>query len=413
MGAFYFAMKDLRILFRDKSALVMLFITPIFIITIASFALSGLFNPSSNTITIPVAILDKGEMGQRFLEELEKIDDIIIEKEYEKNGHWVPLTEEQARTLVKKRKAAIIIPADFSQKIDHRLAASVLVLKDPSDRIMAQVVENISYRMVDKFNISMVSLSVASDTIMDVVDKAQRKQGIHLDPRPALYQAGKNIDELMDHPPITVVTENVLQRITRKVTPFESNVPGYAVMFVLLGVSSAAGALLTEKEEGTIKRLLSMPISKGTILGGKAIGSFLQAALQTTLLFTVGHFVFGMWLGSDIVALICLILITCYAATGLGMLLASICKTRAQVSGQGLLLILSMSALGGSWWPLYITPEWMQKIAHITVTAWAMDGFNGLLIYGYTFSGILDSLLVLSVMGTVFLAIAFKRFQLE
>jgi ABC-2 type transport system permease protein len=413
MLAWYFALKDLRITLRDKSGLIFLFITPIFVITIASFALSGLFNSTSDSFTIPVVQLDRGEMGVQFVEELAKIKEIHMETEYEDQGRMLPMTESQARALLKKRKAAIIIPRDFTDQIQQRRPAEVIVLQDPGDRLLPNVVANISQRIIDKFNMTNISINVTVDTVDDVVKRAKNRDGVHLDPRPSLNQAGAVIDHLVDNLPIKVDAHEVGQQAERKVTPFESNVPGYAVMFVLFGTTFAAGSLLTEKEEGTIKRLMAMPISKSVILYGKMISNFLQAFVQTIVLFAVGHLVFQMWLGKDLLALLILIIVTCFAATGLGMLLASCCKTRAQVSGVGLLIVLSMSALGGSWWPLYITPEWMQKMAHITLTAWAMDGFNSLLIYGETGKELILPLLVLTGMGILFLAIALKRFRLE
>jgi ABC-2 type transport system permease protein len=413
MLAWYFALKDLRITLRDRSGLIFLFITPIFVITIASFALSGLFNSKSDTFIIPIVQLDRTEMGVKFIEELSKISEIHMETEFEDQGRMVPMTEEQARKILKRRKVAIIIPSDFTAKIHQQRPAEVIVLKDPGDRLLPNVVENISQRIIDKFDMSNISINVTVDAVNDVVKRAKDRNSVYLDPRPSLDQAGVVIDTLVEDLPIKVVSQEIGKQMERKVTPFESNVPGYAVMFVLFGTTFAAGSLLTEKEEGTIKRLISMPISKGVILGGKTISNFLQAFMQTVVLFTVGHLVFQMWLGKSVLTLLILIVVTCFAATGLGMLLASFCETRLQVSGKGLLVVLSMSALGGSWWPLYITPEWMQKLAHVTLTAWAMDGFNGLLIYGETLSGIIVPLFVLTGMGILFLAIALKRFKLE
>lgn len=70
-----------------------------------------------------------------------------------------------------------------------------------------------------------------------------------------------------------------------------------------------------------------------------------------------------------------------------------------------------MSALGGSWWPLYIEPEWMQNLAHITITAWAMGGFNDLLVYNKEFSSVLIPSAALIGMGILFLTISIQKFR--
>lgn len=252
----------------------------------------------------------------------------------------------------------------------------------------------------------------ASQETLQVIQKDVQLQGKSIDPRPALKRAAEVASALVNDPPATVTLKDV-GGAQRKITPFEANVPGYAVMFILFGTTGAAGSLLQEKEEGTIRRLLSMPVSRASILGGKMTAGFLQALAQAIILFAVGHLVFGMWLGKDLPALALVILSTCVAATGLGMLLAALCRTRSQVTGISVLIVLAMSALGGSWWPLYIVPDWMQKVAHITLTAWAMDGFNALLTYGGNLSDVIIPVTVLLGMGAVFFTIALSRFKLE
>jgi ABC-2 type transport system permease protein len=58
------------------------------------------------------------------------------------------------------------------------------------------------------------------------------------------------------------------------------------------------------------------------------------------------------------------------------MLLASICQTRAQLGAISTLLILMMSAVGGSMFPRFLMPEAMQKAGLFTINAWAIDGFT-------------------------------------
>ena len=66
-----------------------------------------------------------------------------------------------------------------------------------------------------------------------------------------------------------------------------------------------------------------------------------------------------------------------------------------------------MSAAGGSWFPLFVTPEWFQTLGHFTLNAWAMDGFHGLFLYDRGLSGILTELGVLAgiALGTSGLAV--------
>ena len=74
-----------------------------------------------------------------------------------------------------------------------------------------------------------------------------------------------------------------------------------------------------------------------------------------------------------------------------------------------------MSAMGGSWFPLAIVPEWFRTIGHFTLNAWAMDGYQGLFWYGKDLSGISVPILVLLGIAVVTGAFAWwgwkRRFE--
>ncbi|MBC7326380.1 MAG: ABC transporter permease [Moorella sp. (in: Bacteria)] len=405
------ALNDLKIFSRDIPSIIYLFITPIIVIAIASFALSGLWNASTAVFRIPVVQLDSGEMAEEFMSHLRQVKALKLETSYIENGRRYPMDEVRARRMIKERKAAIIIPRDFTSRIRQGQLATIIVLQDPADRVVPSVVADISRSIISRFATMSTSIQASQEAVR-IIQRDIQLQGGGIDPRPALRRTADVADAMVKDPPVTVTIKEAGSG-QRKVTPFEANVPGYAVMFILFGTTGAAGSLLQEKEEGTIRRLLTMPVSRASILGGKMTASFLQALTQAVILFAVGHLVFGMWLGRDLLALALVILATCVAATGLGMLLAAFCRTRSQVTGISVLIVLAMSSLGGSWWPLYIVPEWMQRMAHITLTAWAMDGFNALLTYGGDVSNVITPVTVLLGMGIIFFAIALSRFKLE
>ena len=67
---------------------------------------------------------------------------------------------------------------------------------------------------------------------------------------------------------------------------------------------------------------------------------------------------------------------TAVAVAAFGLLLASICRTRAQLGALSTLIILIMSSIGGSMFPRYFMSEAMQKAGLFTINAWAIDGFT-------------------------------------
>lgn len=403
-------MKDIRIFLRDIPGLIYLILTPIIVIAIASFALSGIFaDDEVERFSIPLVVEDKGELTNQLVDVLQETSVLKIIKTT-KDGKQI--TRQEAEKLVPDYKAAIVIPDGFSDNVAQGELAELIVMSDPADRVIPGVVHDILSQYTAKLSMQSVTNEVAIEALMNITELSKAVHGVELDPTKEIQSVQEKSEYYVENPPIQVVTNVVKGNDeARETTPFESNVPGYAVMFVLLGTTAAASSLLDERERGTLGKLQTLPITRMSILSGKMLANFMTALFQMFVLFTVGHFVFQMWLGPSILGLILLIVATAFAATGLAMLIASVCKTRAQASGISLLIVLSMSALGGSWWPLYIVPDWLQTVAHVTLTAWAMSGFNNLLVYGQGFTSILTSITVLFSMGISFLILSVRFFR--
>ncbi len=102
-----------------------------------------------------------------------------------------------------------------------------------------------------------------------------------------------------------------------------------------------------------------------------------------------------------------------FAATGLGIVLVSIVKTRRQLNAILPLVVILSSAIGGAWWPLFLEPTWMQQIAKIGITAWAMEGLNGVMFLGKDFLQVVPDILGLLAYGIICFVIATRLFHFE
>jgi ABC-2 type transport system permease protein len=183
------------------------------------------------------------------------------------------------------------------------------------------------------------------------------------------------------------------------------------LLFTTIQIGSVS--LLKEQESGTLRRLVTAPISRAEIIGGKIASTFFRGFVQLTVLIIFGHVAFDLNLGSDIVALLILISAITLAATGLGMLVAVLVNTKDQADSVSSLLVLTMSSIGGSWWPLSLEPPFMQDLAHFTITAWGMDGFYALLYFDQGLGGIWKELEMLLLITLIFFGIAIHRFRFE
>ena len=148
------------------------------------------------------------------------------------------------------------------------------------------------------------------------------------------------------------------------------------VMFLLFSASAAGGTLLDEAESGALDRVLSSRVSMTTLLLGKLIYSALQLMTQLTIMFLWAAAVFHLDLFHHLGGFFAMTVATSLSVAAFGMLLASISHTRAQQAATGTLLILTMSAVGGSMFPKFLMPPLMLKFGLLTFNSWAIEGYT-------------------------------------
>ena len=406
----YIAKKDLLENFKDKGTVILLLVVPLLLITVIGFAFGSLFGSGSSQITITVAMSnqDTGSIGISIINAL-KIDTNQLKIMVNEYRDAQQVTEQVANNS--NVNAGIVIPAGTSDKViasvkngtmPHNLIQFYALPSNNDPR--ATIVQNIVS--------GTVSSQLAGISAVGQVNAVCNSQGNHCAQNTINTQTiVSNVGQVS-----AVGGQSAIQTLTAgtavKINNFDQIVPGYAVFFALFGINAAAGTILDEKEEGTFRRLLIAPIQKYALLGGKLLGQFILTLVQLLLLIGIGYFVFHLDINSW-PAVILLLVCTSFAATGLGILLVSVVKTRRQLNPIVTLVVLVTSAIGGAWWPLFLEPKWMQSIAKIGLTAWAMEGFNGIMLSGKDFTQVLPDILGLLVYGCICFIIGMRLFRFE
>lgn len=165
---------------------------------------------------------------------------------------------------------------------------------------------------------------------------------------------------------------------------FSQTVPGTMVMFTMLVLlTSGAIMLVVEREQGLLRRLASAPISRGSIVLGKWTGRMALAIVQIAFGMIMGAVVFKMDWGQSLPMVSLVLFGWASLAASLAIVLGSVARTAGQSIGIGVLSTMVMAALGGCWWPIEITPAWMQRLAMVFPTGWTMDAIHKLVNFGY------------------------------
>lgn len=195
---------------------------------------------------------------------------------------------------------------------------------------------------------------------------------------------------------------------------FEQAIPGILVMFTLLVLLTSGGTMLVlERKQGLLRRLASAPISRTEVVAGKWAGRMVLAAIQIGVALVIGTFLFSMDWGPDI-GMIALILVAwggfCASA---GLWLGTIAQTEGQAAGLGVLTANAMAALGGCWWPIEVTPGWMQAIQNFLPTGWTMDALHKLISFQAGAASAIPQAVILAIAALVAGYLAVRRFEYQ
>jgi ABC-type multidrug transport system permease subunit len=203
--------------------------------------------------------------------------------------------------------------------------------------------------------------------------------------------------------------------LKRGASRYQLLVPSYLVMFAFFLVLTVGWLFVAERRQGTMKRLVVAPLTKGQILVGKMLPCLFLSLFQGFFLFGAGKLIFDMDWGAEPTWLLAVVPATSFAAIGLAMLVASLARTETQVAIYGTLLVLILAILSGC---LMGDPglwdERMQVISRFTPHAWALDAYKQLLTNPKPeLKIVLQGCLVLAGFGAGFLALAWWYLKLD
>ena len=196
------------------------------------------------------------------------------------------------------------------------------------------------------------------------------------------------------------------------INTFDQNVPGFSVTFLMLGMLLGVSlGLLDEREWGTFDRVRALPVPARNVLIGKLLSRFVVGTAQMIMLFAVGYVLFRVSLGPQPWALLLPIAGIVFAGTAFGLIIAGLARSRDAVLPLGAIVIVSMAAIGGCWWPIDLEPRWMRTIALAFPTTWAMEAFNDLMIRARGVEAAFRPTAVLVGYGLAYLVIGLSLFR--
>lgn len=386
--------KDLKIFFTDKRAIILSLLLPIGLITLFALAFGGVGADDEEEGT-PIAVLyadeDQTTSSKNIITELDAIPGIVC----------IATDTQSAKNQIKSgdQIANIIIHKGYEDALNNGTDIPIELQYDQSRAMEISILQNL---LVSKIS------SVKGEKDADKgVDRIMQNMFSNL---PAQTQ-----DSIRNNLKSGLNKENEQEQLitmTSVVGEEESNwgliqaVAGTAIMMLLFSVRSIGSGMLEEKENGVLKKLLQSPITPFEILFGKMLTAVIVAIFQLSVMFVFSWLAFGLDIFMNLPALIIMILTTAIACSAFGVLLASIVRSKKQADSLSTIIILFMSAIGGSMIPLYIMPAFMQDAAVISVNYWSIQGFYDIFWRETGVAGVTQNAIVLIAITAGVLAIS-------
>lgn len=406
------AWKDLQVLLKDRGMLAVIMLLPLVFGSLISTGYTSLQNKNKDGgtgITLKVYLVneDDGQYGPQVVQALQGMPMLEMENLPGINGR-IQADEAVAEG---KKIAAIIIPADFSQKVDRHESTNVDVLVDPNQKQFASIVTGLVNFAIapailqGEIQFGIRSLLAGSDALKNA--SPDQLAGIEAQSLGAMMT---QLQVMMQNPVITVNTKSLTNEAPKQIDFFGLFMPGFTVMFAFFLISAVGEYYFKEKDEGTFRRLLAAPIEKGSIIAGKILAFSIIVIMQVVLLFGVAAGVFGMGLGKSLLGLLLVTLALSLNVTSLGLMVAALSRSGKQADSIGIVLGFVLAGLGGclqfGLTPLYRQDNIFAKISQFTPHAHALSGFYKIMSEGSGLAGVLPDVGILLGMAVLFFLIA-------
>jgi len=394
---FAIAWKDAIIRFASSSELIFFIILPV----IFTFLLAG-GTPSGNEDNrIRLLVVDEAQtpISQQMLAELKNSTAVRSEV--------VSRDEAQKQFDDRRASAVFIIPAGIDIASLQNASAEVELLQQPNN-INATIAERAVLTAIRR-------VSSAVSAAQNAVSVREAKQPFVNEAEKQAYfeNSLKLAQTFQEDAPERVTVVEALTKDQVEYDPRANSSAGQLITWVFIPLFGISALFAFERQQGTLRRLLTTPSRKATFLLGTISGQVVMALIQMSLLVGFGILVMKLNWGREPLALFVLLLCSALAAAAFGTTMGTFVKTEGQASGLSTMFGMVFALMGGCWYPLELFPPAVQTVVKILPTTWAMQGMLDLGLRGGGLIDILPEAGVLLGFAVIFFSVGVMRFRYE
>lgn len=380
----WIAHKDLLDFSRNRLALVMIVVMPLFMMGMVGF----IFPSSSGMSHVPVALvnLDVAEgntsLSTQFVAQLQALNN--------KTGMMDLSTAASADDLKSniqngQQTAGIIIGSNFTSNLKSGKQADVTLVIDQSNPQITDMVQGTLTQAIGQMGTQTAA------------------QGLNLTEKTPLNYSLARIA------PYNVQTTGVVSGPSNY---FQFVAPGVTAMVVMMSLMTGLPhAISFEREVGTLDGMLTAPVHRMSILGGKVIAQTVRGMIEGFVALALAILLFGVVVHGSMALVLGLLLLTVFSIVGLGILITSLTGTEETATMIMMSLLFPMMFFSGVFFPLQLMPSFMQVIAQFFPLTHAVTALRRVVVLGAGISAISTDVIILFGFGIVLLLVALVAFE--
>jgi ABC-2 type transport system permease protein len=388
------AIKDTLVRFASPSEWLFFVLLPILFTVILGSATGSV---SDSRVRLPVVDQAQTELSGQLISELEKSSAVRLDAQ--------TLAKAQSDFDSRKNSAVLIIPAGFTLTTGETPSLQMLEQPNNMDALISEQAVQAAVSRISSLSQIAEQSAAETEKIQPFASAGDRQTYYDA----ALKQAQSELETAPSR--LTLVQGNT--RDTIEYDPRANSSAGQLITWVFIPLLGLSGTFAYERQQGTLRRILTTPTRKSTYLIGTITGQVLTALVQMTILIGFGMLVLHVKWGSSPLALFIMMLASALAAAAMGTMLGAFVRTESQASGLSVMLGMVMALLGGCWYPLELFPQTVHTAVKILPTTWSMQGMLDIVLRGGGVNAVLPEAGVLLGFAVVFFTIGVLRFRYE
>ena len=398
MKAIHIALRNLLETARDWHSLIFMIAMPVAFTLFFGFV----FNSDSTDSRVAIGLIDqdRGALSQTI--EGFFSDSLSVRAEP------LEVSIDEGTELVRREKlvAVLVVPAGFSDDLLAFREARLRLIVDEYS-LEGQVAVNGINSLASRLQSTTAIVNIGQGVI-------EEGEGFGSEQARQVY-VSRTIAEAADrwHTPAIRVVQESTSATGEAPSGFGQSSPGMLVQFAIFGLIGPLSLVIDDRRQGTMDRLLTTSVSKSQVIAGQTLSVAVTIFVQQFLMALVGQLFLGVDYAHAPMATLLMMLALCLFGAGLGILITTLAKGTDHAVTAIIIIALLLSALGGAWFPLDITGATFSRIGHAFPTAWAMDGFQDIVVRGLGLSAVWPTVLILLGYAVLLFGLAVWRLRSE